>query len=80
MQIVKLEGAENRSKWKWQIKMHFKQHDLSSIFEGSRVCLVAVTDDADGNKKVIEWRVITLIRRTHCMHVKSICSWFSDDL
>ncbi|KAF8774798.1 hypothetical protein HNY73_017311 [Argiope bruennichi] len=59
VQIDKLEGAENWSKWKWQMKMHFEQYDLTSIIDGTKICPVAVNGDVSADehvKKVAEWR------------------------
>ncbi len=60
IQVDKLEGAENWSKWKWQIKMHFEQYNLTDIItDGTEICRVAENTNANSNdhvNKVSKWR------------------------
>ncbi|KAF8789501.1 hypothetical protein HNY73_007434 [Argiope bruennichi] len=62
VQIDKLDGAENWSKWKWQMKMHFEQYNLTSIIDGTKICPVAVNGDvsADEHVRWLNGGVITL--------------------
>ena len=34
----KLVGANNWTKWKWQMNMNFEQYDMMSIIDGMRKC------------------------------------------
>jgi hypothetical protein len=44
VQIEKLEGPEDWSKWKWQILMLLRAHCLEDIIDGSRNCPVLPED------------------------------------
>jgi hypothetical protein len=44
VQIEKLEGPEDWSKWKWQFLMHLHAHCLEEITNGSRKCPVLPVD------------------------------------
>jgi UTP:GlnB (protein PII) uridylyltransferase len=57
VQIEKLEGPEDWSKWKWQILMLLHAHCLEYITNGSRKCPVLPVDaQSQQTKELTEWR------------------------
>jgi len=58
LQIDKLEGSTNWNKWKWQIKMHFEQYELTSIVDGTRLLPVPKDGESETEKKKneSEWK------------------------
>lgn len=53
--IDRLEGAQNWSKWKWQMRMHFDQYDLSPIIDGTRQAPILGIDEP-AVRALNEWR------------------------